>query len=446
MKRFLYIFTAVVLLSSCSKLTDVLDNNPPNNLVPENVAPDADGLKRLLNGTYATLHDQYYNLHSEIIPSVLGGTMRRVSMPTIHYQDNAVTPDVAMLNAMWMAYYKLVNMSNWVIKLAGELPEGEMSVEQKTLMIAEARALRAMGHFDALRYFGQYYDSNSKYGVVVRTDAIDFTTRHIKRSTVAETYAQIIDDLDFAIANGPEFSKPIFMSKTAAKALKARVLLYKGDYSEAAALADQVITENKRTLSPTFAAVFSTGFNSTEMIFMKATDAVTAVLERKKNTYPNGATTGSPWLKTFMTGDPRAALTFNATNNYVLKVNNQTFFAPTYFIRLAEMYLIKAEALTRSDAPLADAKLPLQAIRSRAFGTPQVSLATTKEALLDEIHAEIIKELVFENGSDWFASVRFDKIKTIKPSVTSVNQYILPIPESETLTNNLFGPQNPGYE
>ncbi len=73
-------------------------------------------------------------------------------------------------------------------------------------------------------------------------------------------------------------------------------------------------------------------------------------------------------------------------------------------------------------------------------------MATTKQALLDEIHAEVIKELCFENGSDWFANIRFDKIKTIKPSVTNINQYILPIPESETLTNIEFGVQNPGYE
>jgi len=446
MKKLLFILAISILITGCSKLTDVLDNDPPNNLVPENVAPTADGLKRLLNGNYAILNDQYYNIHTEIIPSVLGGTMNRVSMPALNYQDNAVLSNVGMLNSMWMAFYKLVNMSNWVIKLAEELPEGEMNETLKTSMVAEARALRAMGHFDALRYFGQYYNPSSPFGVVVRTDAIDFTTRHIRRSSVAEVYDQIIQDLDFAIANGPEFSKTIYMSKTAAKALKARVFLYKGDYAAAATLANEVITDNKRSLSPTFAAVFSTGFNSTEMIFMKATDAVTFTTERKKFTYTNGATIVSPWLKTFMAGDPRAALSFNATTNRVLKVNNETFFAPTYFIRLAEMYLIKAEGLTRTDAPLDEAKAPLLAIKSRAFGSAQTSAATTKEALLDEIHAEIIKELCFENGSDWFANVRFGKIQTIKPKVTSINQHILPIPDSEVLSNNLFGIQNPGYE
>lgn len=446
MKRFLTIALLAVLFSSCSKLTDVLDVTPPNNLTPDNVANNKEGARNLLNGAYALMHNQYYYLHTEIVPAALGGTMTRVTAPDIQYQNNALTPAVPNLNNFWVAFYKIINQSNWVIQLINGLPQGELTDTEKEQMIAQARGLRAMAMFDALRYFGQYYNNNSPYGIVVRNETVDFTTRHIKRSTVAESYAQVLSDLDYAIEKAPDFTRPIYISKTAAKAFKARVMLYKGEYATAAKLADEVITDGKRSLSPTFASVFSTGFNSTEMIFMRATDAVTFVTDRKKLTYPNGAINVSAWLKTFMTGDPRAALTFNASTNRVLKVNNEASFSPTYFIRLSELYLIKAEGLARADAPLADAKLPLQAIRSRAFGTPQLSLATTKSALLDEIHAEIIKELCFENGSDWFANVRFDKIKAIKPSVTDVNQYILPIPETETLSNNLFGPQNPGYE
>lgn len=445
MKKIYQLLILSIIFSGCS-LTEVLDVTPPNNLTPDNVARNKEGAKNLLNGAYALLHNQYYYLHTEIVPSVLGGTMRRNTLPDIQYQDNNLNPTVANVNNLWTAFYKLINQTNWVVQLIGELPEGELSATEKDQMLGEARALRAMATFDALRYFGQYYNLNSEYGVIVRTDAIDFTTRHIRRSTVTETYTQILSDLDYAIANAPDFTRTTFFSKTAAKALKARVLLFRGEYANAATLADEVIVENKRSLSPTFAAVFSTGFASTEMIFMRATDAVTFVPDRKKLTYTNNVTIVSPWLKTFMTGDPRATLSFNATTNTVLKVNNVAAFAPTYFIRLAEMYLIKAEGLTRSGTPVADAKLPLETIMSRAWGAPRVSTATTPEALLDEIHAEYIKELCFENGSDWFANIRFGKISAIKPTVTNVNQYILPIPESETLTNNLFGKQNPGYE
>lgn len=449
MKRFFIIILAAVLFSGCSKLTDVLEVTPPNNLTPENVAKNRDGLLKVLNGAYAQLHNQYYYQHIEFVPGALAGTMQRgtgVAFPDLQYQDNNLNPTIANVNNLWMAFYKMVNQANWVLQLVDELPAGELADTERDEIIAQAKGLRGMATFDALRFFGQFYDVSSPYGVLVRTEVVDFTNRHLQRSTVADTYTQIFSDLDAAIEKAPDFSKPIYFSKTSAKAFKARAMLYKGDYVAAAQLADEVINDGKRSLSPTFAKVFSDGFASTEMIFMRATDASTYVADRKKLTYSAGSTFVTPWLKSFMAGDPRVALSYNATNNYILKVNNTAFFGPTYFIRMAEMYLIKAEALTRSDAPLADAKLPLQAVRSRAFGTPQVSLAATKEALLNEIHAEIIKELCFENGSDWFANIRFDKISTIKPKVTSVNQYILPIPESETLSNIEFGPQNPGYE
>ena len=46
-----------------------------------------------------------------------------------------------------------------------------------------------------------------------------------------------------------------------------------------------------------------------------------------------------------------------------------------------------------------------------------------------------------------FAGIRFDRIMTENPDVTSVDQYILPIPEAEIEANAQlsFQDQNPGY-
>ena len=447
MKNIFLISFLIILLTGCKKLTDVIDRNPPNNLVPENVAHTAEGARNLLNGAYAMLHDQYYYMHiSEMIPATMSGYMARNGfLVNLQFRDNNVQPDLADVNNSWIAIYKLINQANWVIQLVEELPEGEMSQAEKNSITAQARALRAMGHFDALRFFGQYYDVNSAFGVIIRTEPVNFTTRYIARSTVAEVYEQVLSDLDFAIQNGPAFSKPIFMSGLAAKALKARVLLFKGEYAAAATTADEVISSNARSLSPTYDKVFSDGFNSSEMIFMRATDEVTFTLDRKKFTYGSRHGIASPLFKNLMAGDPRIAATYSPANSAILKVNNDTFFSPTYFLRLAQMYLIKAEALARSGAALDEAKAPLLVVRSRAFGSPQTSAAATMDELLDEIYKEIVKELAFENGSEWFAAIRFNKIMTIKPTVTSQDQFILPIPEAEIQGNALFGVQNPGY-
>jgi starch-binding outer membrane protein, SusD/RagB family len=443
--KIIFYFIFIISLFGCKKLTNVIDREPPNNLVPENVVNNVQDARNLLNGAYAMLNDQYYYLSlPEKIPALMAGTSS-LRTGSSQFQLNAVLPDLAELNSCWVALYKLINQANWVIKLVAALPNTEITDAERQSIIGQALALRAMGHFDALRFYGQHFDVNSKYGVVILTEPSNFTTRHVKRSTVAEVYNQILTDLDAAIEKAPVFSKSIYMSKTAAKALKARVLLHKGDYTAAATVADDVIVTGGRTLSPTYARVFSDGFAATDMIFMRGTDTVSYTADRKKFTYGNLANVASTWFKTLMTGDPRIAATYTAATGLILKVNNVTFFATTYYIRLAEVYLIKAEALARSGAALTDAKAPLLTVKTRAYGTAQTSPATTIDQLLDEIFNEYIKELAFENGTELTAAIRFNKLKTIKPSVLNVNQYILPIPETELSGNNLFGEQNPGY-
>lgn len=446
MKHTVFVICAFYL-AGCSKLTDVIDVAPPNNLDQGNVVRTADDARALVNGVHAQFHDLYYYMHTEMGPALLTGTMDRTNAAiNIQYLTNDLTPTTTEVRNIWGAFYKMINHANWAIKLVSPLPESVIDADEKRKLVAQAKGLRALGHFDALRYYGEFYDLDSKFGIVLREEPGDYTNRYKARNTVAEVYNLILQDLDDAIQDGPDFTKPVLFSKTAAKALKARVYLYRGEYAQAAVLAQEVIEEGTRSLSPTFAEVFSTGFSSTEMILMRATDAVTAAQnERKRFTYTNGYAVTGDLLISLLDGDPRQPATYNDANKLILKVDNITFERPTYFIRLAEMYLIQAEALARSGASLEDAKAPLETIVSRAYGTPYASPATDTDELLDEIYEEIIKELCFENGAEWFASLRFDKIFDVKPTVTRTTQFIMPIPESEVHNNLLFGPQNPGY-
>ena len=449
MKNIVYIFLIVLITTSC-ELTQVLDVDPPNNLVPENVATDPESSENLLTGAYATMNNQYHYMFTETTPGLLSGTMSRKGfLADAQIAGNTVEPDDNSIDNYWSAFYSQIDAANTVIELIPEVPDAGFAPNRKKEMLGEAHFLRAMAHFDVLRYFGEFFDRSSEHGAIIRTEPVNFTTRAKDRSSVEATYTQVLNDLDFAIANAPDFTVTYYASKTAAKALKARVLLYMGEYTDAAALADEVITDGDRVLSGTFEDVFKTNTKSSEMIFMRYTDEVSASMDRKKFTYGSRHAVASDWLKALMTDDPRAEASFDASDrNKILKVNQSEHFSPTYYIRLAEMYLIKAEALARSGAALDQVKEPLEIVRSRAFGSPQNSSATTVQEALDEIYNEIIAELAFENGSDWFAGIRFDKIMTVKPSVTSVDQYILPIPQSEIDTNSALDSQdqNPGYD
>ncbi|VAW13712.1 Cell surface glycan-binding lipoprotein, utilization system for glycans and polysaccharides (PUL), SusD family, partial [hydrothermal vent metagenome] len=428
--------------------TDVLDNDPPNNLVPENVVQNEDDAKALLNGVYGAIiprESWAYYLFTEMIPSTLIGSMSgRIGWLFPRFDNNDIFSNDGTVEAYWLIFYEVIDHANNVIKVIDELPDTEFSGNTKAEIIGEAHFLRAMATFDALRYFGQFYDLNSNLGIILRTEPANFATRDKPRSTVAESYTQIMSDLDFAIANAPDFSVTYRASKTAAKALKAKVLLFQGKHATAAALAKEVINERTRSLESDFVAVFDNGLNSSEMILMthRDEDSDDDQLNIKRLFY--AATTGTTWFPALMAGDPREAFTYDGAT--ILKVNHEDTFRPTYFMRLAEMYLIQAEGLAFSGADLTTSKAPLDIIRNRAgIGD---SPALTIDELKDDIFNEIARELAFENGSEWFAAIRFDKAMTLKPEIISVNQYILPIPEEEIIGNGALtlADQNPGYE
>jgi len=444
-KLIIFAFTAFVF-TSC-ELTDVVDNDPPNNLVPENVVTNEDDARALLNGIYTTIisvPSSHYYMYSELIPAALSGSMSSIGFGTNNtdFVTNNLKAENTHGRDYWKMLYSVMDGANNTISLVGALPEDEFAGNGKQEIIGEAHFLRAMATFDALRYYGQFWDLTSEYGVIVRTEPVNFVTRDISRSSVQQTYTQVLADLDHAIANAPDFSVTYRASKTAAKALKARVLLFMGDYQGAAQMADQVIMDQTRSLEGDFASVFSTGLNSSEMILMTHRHAESDTEDNNRKRFYPGRT-GTTWLPELMEGDPRQPLTYNGINT--IKVNNVETFRPTYFIRLAEMYLIKAEALAFSGASLEEAKAPLDAIRLRAGLEP--SVATSIEELKEDIFEEWLRELVFENGSEWFAAIRFGKIMELKPSVTSSDQFILPIPEDEIYGNaNLtLADQNPGY-
>jgi hypothetical protein len=445
---FVIMICVVNILASC-ELVDVLDQNPPNNLIPENVVQNEEDAIAVLNGAYSTVisySNSYYYMYSELIPGALSGSMSYIGGADPHTQfvENRLLPDNTHVNAYWTIIYKVLNGANHAIALVEEKPDSFFEKRTKLDLIGEARFLRAMATFDILRYWGEFYDMESKRGIILRTEPVNFVKRDKVRSTVRECYEQVLADLDFALLHAPDFTVPYRASKIAAKALKARVLLFAGRYADAAQAAREVIDDNTqvRTLENTFAEAFSKGLASREMILMTHRHSGSDVEDNNRKRYYAGRP-GTTWMPTYLNNDPRKALSYSGTT--ILKVNHAATFRPTYFIRLAEMYLIEAEGLAFSGAGLDEIKVPLNVIRNRA--TIGNSPATTLEEVKEDIFAEYVRELMFENGSEWFAAIRFDKIMTLQPSITTRGQLILPIPQEEIDGNGLLGTgdQNQAY-
>src|SRR5690606_34322717 len=119
MKKLLYILTPIffLFLSSC-QLVGVLDVEPPNNLVPDNVVKDAESAENLLNGVYASFNNQYNYMYTETTPGLLSGSMSRNGfLANIDIANNSILIENADAAAYWKAFYEQIDAANSVIKL-----------------------------------------------------------------------------------------------------------------------------------------------------------------------------------------------------------------------------------------------------------------------------------------------------------------------------------------
>src|SRR5690606_38294020 len=113
---------------------------------------------------------------------------------------------------------------------------------------------------------------------------------------------------------------------------------------------------------------------------------------------------------------------------------------PSYILRIAEMYLIRAEARAHQAGKRSLALADLNAVRDRAELLP-LALSDEQELLL-AIEKEKHYEFAFEPHY-WFDLVRTGRVGAVL-NVTDPNKYVLPIPIAQLLVDPALTP-NPGY-
>ncbi|PQJ72180.1 RagB/SusD family nutrient uptake outer membrane protein [Polaribacter butkevichii] len=445
-QNIIIVFILTFSIYSC-ELVNVTDIEAQDVLTEETAITDQIGAELALAGTYSTLNDGNLAVTGiNIYPFYIDTDPKGSSNG---YSTNNVDSENGTIALVYSSYYNLINRANYVINIVPELEDNLFEPGKKNHIVAEAKFLRSVMSLYLLRRFGQFWDLESPYGIVLREKQAS-TLEVLPRSSVQASYDFILSDLDYAIENLPASNVSYHANKFAAKGLKSRVLLYMGKFSEAATLANDVILNSGFTLENTFAEVFENEFNSSEVLFSNI----------HSDTEYNGTSVGwwlylslSEYYVNFATsqGDTRLDIVnFEHPTRGYLNGKAPFFFdgATNYYLRLPEVYLIYAEALARSNGSLIDVAAAVNTVRNRA-GLLNTT-ASTREELIEAIRVEKFLELVAEEQEPWFDLVRYADldgfdISTIKPLVTSKNQYILPIPFNSVTTSNNVVEQNPGY-
>src|SRR5690606_21956996 len=180
--------------------------------------------------------------------------------------NSTYTPATANNDWHFQTLFRLVNRINVVLAgLDAAVPSGGLTQADLDAYKGECRFLRALAYHELLKHFCKPYSDNPNApagGMPIRTTAITGSASaeaavQIGRSTVAETYDFVLDDLDYAESVLPETrsSRSLIISratKAAAIALKTRVYLHMGDWAN-------VITEGNK-IAPQATAPFSSPF------------------------------------------------------------------------------------------------------------------------------------------------------------------------------------------
>ncbi len=456
---------SLFLSYSCDLVDSIEDIKPFYQLTEEATFTDNIKTESVLNGVYTAWKAQYIHLFTAET-MLLSGNYEPKGTGADLFENN-VDVDNSYLSGYYKDYYSLIQRANYLIKaMQSNASIPGLSTTRRIEIEAEALMHRAMAHFFLLRSFGQFYDTDSNLGIVLQSEPLSGNNDN-PRATVQACYDLILADLDYAMANAPSTATAGRLTRHAAKAMKAKVLLYLEDWIGAADLALEIINSEVYELETDFLDLYAGGYNSGEVIFAPISIYPLGISPAGSSSYPPGEllkqvtdkSVGEPSDGDMVSGegfDPRfsyahssASLIPGVYNNkypFPFRMNQQG--GSPFILRLGEMYLIYAEAKARLATVVdTEALAKLNAIRLRA-GLLNAEPATKAE-LLEAIRIEKQLELFGEFNEPWFDMVRYHilgdiNISEIKSTITTNDQLILPFP-TRALSGNGGLVQNPGY-
>jgi starch-binding outer membrane protein, SusD/RagB family len=383
------------------------------------------------------------------------------TMSTWTYAEDE--PNIA---ATWQAAYRVISQANLVLRDIDDFASSDAGAVNR--IKAQALAIRALAHFDLLRYWVEDYDRNSTKPGIPYITVFDYEQKP-SRGTVKETYDHIETDLlqaktllNSGLDKTINATGRAYIDINGVNAILARVSLYSNQLDNAIQYSTLVINSiplSTRTNFPniwtdasTSEVIWSVSFNAGEG---RIGDPVYFVPNNRSSYRPN------PTLITMydQVNDIRYSSYFQVRSNrlvlskYLAKaaqVSRPDGITNFKAFRTGEMYLIRAEAYARkggANEALALADLnTLRAARIAGF----VAGTETGAALINAIALERRKELISE-GHRWFDLKRTTKtINRTNCSVfctlsSSSRAWTWPIPIGEINANPNILPQNPGY-
>jgi len=408
MKKLRYIYTTALAITLClAACNKALDIKPTDSIDQNQAIVTSDDVQSTLTGTYNRMgRADLYGGRVFVEPDLLAtqdiinwnGTYQGMTQ----FVNQQITTNNGFVESLWLAAYVVINQSNNVLANLDKATNDD----ERARWEGEAKFLRGLTYFDLVRLYGKSWNdgnpaTNLGVPIVLTPTTTADESSKVSRATVKQTYDQAISDLKAAEELLPE-DNSFYANKYAAAAILARVYLQQGEYDLAATEATTVLSSGAYSLNEKYANEFpsssKTHFDNTvEDIFaiqvtqQLGTNSMNEFYASSGNAGRGDIRIKESFLEGYEAGDVRADLYTVGSVIRTAKFNNQ--YGNIHVIRLAELYLIRAESNLRAGTTTGDAPLnDINVIRKRA-GLDPLTTVTTDAILKERIH-----ELAFEGG------------------------------------------------
>lgn len=413
---------SIILFTSCKK--DYLEVTPTNAIATADAFKNTTNAWAAINGIHRSLYIKYYGNQDQggqgsnmIYMDIMGEDVLHTGQPNSFWLTayrwtgpRTVTSNVPYFN--YRFYYTIIANANMIID---NVDNAEGPQEDKNAVKAQAYAYRAWSFYQMVQLFGERYEASSTnvtLGLSLVLSSTDL--RPVPRATVVQTYQQINNDLDAAMAlyaNAKARPNKSHINLNVIQGIKARVALTQQNYPVAVDMAQKArtgfalmapseytkgfndysnnewmwaihMTAEQEIDFYSFWAYMSADFNASNIrqnpkaIFSPLYAKISTTDIRKQLWDPTGSNTAFPI--------PPGGIRRPYQQRKFLSTGQGLSIGDIPLMRAAEMYLIEAEALANMTGRETDAKQVLFNLVSKRDPNYMLS-ANTGAALIDEI-------------------------------------------------------------
>lgn len=342
-KTKIFAVALTALLGSCQ-----LDYAPTSSVSDASITDE--DIDALLVGVYDGVQSSGFSFFAQDIAA--DNLKARTWSGLIQIDNNAITTDNSYMSSWWDSYFGNIALANNFLTLIGKQEDSEANREK----IAQARFIRAWNYYFITTLWGGAPILNS------------VTSDLVPRDSEVDVWKKIKEDAEYALENAPDFSDKALVSKSAAKAFLARILLIGPpeiqDKALAAQYAEDVIASGKFELAEDPVNIWHTK-TSKEIILewtASSTDYISLGWWLRSNLVNSVADPGlgelgryelpvdTAVLSRFEPGDKRLKATIRHLKSGAsetwdcVKYPSYDGSDPAPVLRIAEMYLISGEA------------------------------------------------------------------------------------------------------